>query len=131
VIEETQGIYRCEACNKTFQNSVPTYMIIAKITDFTDSIYVNFAREHGTAIMGMSAREYKEMRDCGDSETLNAFFDTLLFRPFNIMIKGKYEYYNNENRMRYFAVKVMPHIIPTENKALIKRLDMYKLMQSV
>lgn len=30
----------------------PTYMITAKISDFTESIYVNFAREHGTALMG-------------------------------------------------------------------------------
>ena len=30
----------------------PTYMITAKVSDFTDSIYVNFAREHGAALMG-------------------------------------------------------------------------------
>jgi hypothetical protein len=27
-------------------------MITAKVSDFTDSIYVNFAREHGAALMG-------------------------------------------------------------------------------
>lgn len=27
-------------------------MIQAKVSDFTDSIYVNFAREHGAALMG-------------------------------------------------------------------------------
>jgi len=27
-------------------------MIAAKVSDFTDSIYVNFAREHGAALMG-------------------------------------------------------------------------------
>jgi hypothetical protein len=30
-------------------------MITAKIADFTDNIFVNFAREHGTSIMGMNA----------------------------------------------------------------------------
>ena len=33
-------------------SSRPTYMIAAKVSDFTDSIYVNFAREHGAALMG-------------------------------------------------------------------------------
>lgn len=44
--------YRCESCNKNFMTARPTYMITAKISDFTDSIFVNFAREHGAALMG-------------------------------------------------------------------------------
>jgi hypothetical protein len=36
-------------------------MITAKVTDFTDSIFINFARENGTAIMGMNAKEFREM----------------------------------------------------------------------
>ena len=51
VVEEAQG-YRCEHCNKSFMSYRPTYMITAKVSDFTDSIYVNFAREHGSALMG-------------------------------------------------------------------------------
>lgn len=38
-------------------------MITAKISDFTESIYVNFAREHGTALMGMTAEEFKEFKE--------------------------------------------------------------------
>jgi len=50
VVEENQG-YRCDKCQKLFATSKPTYMITAKITDFTDSIYVTFAREHGETLM--------------------------------------------------------------------------------
>ena len=50
VVEENQG-YKCEYCQKSFVTFRPTYMITAKITDFTDSIYVNFAREHGATLM--------------------------------------------------------------------------------
>ena len=53
VVEEAQG-FRCEHCNKSFLSYRPTYMITAKVSDFTDSIYVNFAREHGAALMGKS-----------------------------------------------------------------------------
>ena len=51
VIPDHDG-YRCESCNKQFMTYRPTYMITAKISDFTDSIFVNFAREHGAALMG-------------------------------------------------------------------------------
>ena len=57
---------------------------------------------------------------------MNVFFDQLLFRHFNIMIKGKIEQYNGENRMRYFAIKVLPHNTSAENKALLRRLELYK-----
>ena len=81
--------------------------------------------------MGMSAKDFSELRDNADEESLNCFFDTLLFRQFNIMIRGKYEFYQGENRMRYFAIKVLPHSPQNENKALLKRLEMYKLMNSI
>lgn len=42
------------------------------------------------------------------------------------MVKGKYEYYNGEQRMKYFVVKVFPHNVQAENKALLKRLEMYE-----
>jgi len=35
----------------------------AKISDFTESIFVTFARDHGTTLMGMSAEEFKEFKE--------------------------------------------------------------------
>ena len=55
VTEEYNGRYRCESCSKSFNMCNPTFMIIAKITDFTDSLYVHFTRENGTVLMGKSA----------------------------------------------------------------------------
>jgi replication factor A1 len=52
VIEESVG-WRCENCDKTYGNCVPTYMLSAKIADLSDTIFVNFYRHEGTALMGM------------------------------------------------------------------------------
>ena len=125
---EDQGGYRCEHCNKSFATFKPTYMIMTKISDFTESIWVNFAREHGTALMGMTAEEFKDFKENNNEEVVQNHFDSLLFKSFNIMVKGKYESFNGENRMRYFAVKVYPHNVQAENKALLKRLEMYANM---
>ena len=105
-------------------------MITAKISDFTESIFVNFAREHGTALMGMKAEEFKEFRENNSEQDVQNFFDSLLFKRFNIMVKGQYEYFNGENRMRYFAVKVFPHNVQAENRALLRRLEMYSELKS-
>lgn len=42
------------------------------------------------------------------------------------MVKGKFEFYGGENRMRFFAIKVYPTQVSNENNALIKRLEVYK-----
>lgn len=42
---ECDGGYRCESCGKTNSDFNPTYMFSACISDFTESIYVNFARD--------------------------------------------------------------------------------------
>ena len=52
VSQESNNMFRCESCARNFSNSAPTYMVVARVTDFTDSIYVNFPKDCGTAIMG-------------------------------------------------------------------------------
>jgi hypothetical protein len=100
-------------------------MFSAQISDFSESIYVNFARDQGTSLMGMTAEAFKKFKEENDEATVQKHFDDLLFKSFNIMVRGKYEYFNGENRVRYFATKVFPHSIVSENKALLSRLDMY------
>jgi hypothetical protein len=46
------GKYRCEHCNRCYENAVPSYMLLCKIGDFSDSVYVNFYRHQAEAIMG-------------------------------------------------------------------------------
>ena len=62
VIEESVG-WRCENCNKTYPNCVPTYMLAAKISDVSDTLFVNFYRHEGTALMGLTADKLRELKD--------------------------------------------------------------------
>ena len=53
VIEsEHPGKYRCDTCNKLFDTCVPTYMLLARVADLSDSLYINFYRGQAEAIMG-------------------------------------------------------------------------------
>lgn len=69
-MEESVG-WRCENCNKTYPNCVPTYVLSAKISDVSDTQYVSFYRHEGTAIMGLSADKLKEIKDQGDIQVIN------------------------------------------------------------
>jgi len=49
---------------------MPTYMVTAKISDFTESIYINFAREHGASLIGMAAEKFKDFRETETEEEI-------------------------------------------------------------
>ena len=76
----------------------------------------------------MSAEAFRKFKDENDEATVQKHFDDLLFKQFNIMVRGKFEYYNGETKMRYFAVKVLPRNVQVENKALLNRLAIYDKM---
>jgi len=42
---------------------VPTYMMNAKISDLSGSIYIQFPRELGDSIIGMGAKEFREFKE--------------------------------------------------------------------
>ena len=65
VMEESTG-WRCENCNRTYNNCVPTYMLSAKISDLSDCFFVNFYSNTGTQLMGMTADKLKNLKDLGD-----------------------------------------------------------------
>ncbi len=58
-----------------------------------------------------------------------------MFRPLNITVKGRMETYLGEQRIRYFALKVIPSVGPTglrhvqdESRSLLDRLKIYENM---
>ena len=51
-VSNKEPSYLCEHCKKYFRTCDPTYMLMAKIADFTDSLVVMFARDNATPIMG-------------------------------------------------------------------------------
>ena len=76
----------------------------------------------------MTAEEFRDFKESETEERVQAYFDSLLFKTFNIMVKGKFEFFNGENRMRFFAVKVFPHNVQAESRALLKRLEIYRCL---
>lgn len=110
-------------------------MISAKVSDFTESLFVNFSQDNGEAIIGMPAEVYKSKEEQWTPEEKQDFFDQITFKQFNILIRGKMENYMGEQRTRYWALKVQPRtgnqgqrLLLNENKALLDRLGLYNDM---
>ena len=69
---ESRMKYRCESCNKCFDDAFPTYMLLARIADFSDSVFVNFYRQQAETIMrGVKADQVKSLRENFENDQLS------------------------------------------------------------
>ena len=62
MLENNAG-FRCENCNKIFPTANVTYTITALISDMSGSTFVSFLSENGDSIMGVSAVDFKQMKE--------------------------------------------------------------------
>ena len=125
---ENNGTYECANCSKTYDSCKPTFMARARVSDFTDSMYVTFAREHGDMLFGKTAQQFKELQESKSEEEVQAFIDTCLFSQWNLMVRCKYEIYNTEPSMKAFVIGMHPikqRNLSDENSSLLKRLQIY------
>lgn len=58
------GSYRCESCQRTYDQANPTYKFSFKFQDYSDSLYLSCLGEAcGEAIMGIACAELCEIED--------------------------------------------------------------------
>ena len=70
----------------------------------------------------MTADQFKVFKETKQDE-FEAFVDSLMFKEVNLMVRGKYQTYNGETKMKYFAVIVLPQRnIKSENDCLFSLL---------
>ena len=62
-------------------------MLLAKISDVSETLFVNFYRDEGTALMGLKAEKLRELKDQGDIQVINEVYQDRLYRQFGFLIK--------------------------------------------
>ena len=125
-VTQDQSGWKCENCDKYFEECVPTYMLLAKVSDLSDSCYVNFYREAGNTIMGISAEEYKNLKENEGEGAAKEHATSRLYKPYLFLLKAKQESFADEMRIKIQAQKVVEHSYAKENKFLLQRLEMYE-----
>ncbi|XP_063150887.1 replication protein A 70 kDa DNA-binding subunit isoform X2 [Candoia aspera] len=117
VIDEQNGLYRCEKCDREFPNFKYRMILSVNIADFQDNQWVTCFQESAEAILGQNTvylGELKEKNEHAFDEVLqNANFTSHEFR-----IRVKLETFNDESRLKATAVEVKP----VNHKEYSKRL---------
>ncbi|KAJ6657265.1 hypothetical protein lerEdw1_002632 [Lerista edwardsae] len=119
VIDEQNGLYRCEKCNREFPNFKYRMILSVNIADFHDNQWVTCFQEAAETLLGQNTTylgELKEKNEPAFDEVIQkANFNTYEFR-----IRIKLETFNDESRLKATAMDVKP----VNHKEYGKRLIM-------
>ena len=112
VFTDFNQMTRCENCNKVIEGEGEAiYMLTAKITDASESFFVNFYRTNAEPIMGgMTADEFNRLKPVDPKETdrLRDIVNQNLYKNQSILLKVRAEQHNeNEYRYKYVGTKVL------------------------
>lgn len=119
VLDQQNGMFRCEKCDKEFPNFKYRLILSANIADYGDNQWVTCFQESAEAILGQNAAYLGQLKDSNEGAFDEVFqqanFNTFIFRS-----RVKLETYNDESRIKATVMEVKP----VDHREYSKRLIM-------
>ncbi|KAF7663001.1 hypothetical protein LDENG_00220720 [Lucifuga dentata] len=107
VIDQQNGLYRCEKCNREFPNFKYRLLLSANIADFCDNQWVTCFQETAEVLLGQSAETLGQLRDT-DENAFDEVFQKANFTTHIFKNRVKLETYNDESRVKVMVMEVQP-----------------------
>uniref|UniRef100_A0A8I3WLE9 Replication protein A subunit n=1 Tax=Callithrix jacchus TaxID=9483 RepID=A0A8I3WLE9_CALJA len=93
VIDQQNGLYRCEKCDTEFPSFKYRMILSVNIADFQENQWVTCFQESAEAILGQSAAYLGELKDKNE-QAFEEVFQNANFRSFIFRVRVKVETYN-------------------------------------
>ncbi|XP_071850158.1 replication protein A 70 kDa DNA-binding subunit-like [Apostichopus japonicus] len=118
VIENGDGTFRCEKCNKDYTEFQHRLLLSCNVADLTDNQWITCFQETAEAILGKNANSLGALREQDDA-AFNQVFQDAVFSDFIFKMRIKMETYNDEARMKCTCMNVQKLDPPEYAKKLI------------
>ncbi|XP_076002199.1 replication protein A 70 kDa DNA-binding subunit [Genypterus blacodes] len=119
VVDQNNGMFRCEKCDKEFPNFKYRLILSANIADYGDNQWVTCFQESAEAILGQNAAYLGQLKDSNES-AFDEIFQQANFNTFIFRNRVKLETYNDESRIKATVMDVKP----VDHREYSKRLIM-------
>ncbi|MEQ2286680.1 60S acidic ribosomal protein P1, partial [Ameca splendens] len=93
VVDQQNGMFRCEKCDKEFPNFKYRLILSANIADYADNQWVTCFQESAEAILGQNAAYLGQLKDSNES-AFDEIFQQANFNTFIFRNRVKLETYN-------------------------------------
>lgn len=107
VIDQQNGLYRCEKCDSEFPNFKYRMILSVNIADFQENQWVTCFQESAEAILGQNTAYLGELKEKNE-QAFEEVFQNANFRSFTFRIRVKLETYNDESRIKATVMDVKP-----------------------
>lgn len=122
VIDLGNGDFKCEKCDKEYQDSNPRMILSVNVADWSNNIWVTLFDDEAQTLLGVNGREMKRLKE-EQSDDFNAIFDKLRFTQLQLKLRVKNENYNDEQRLKTSVAKLELLKLPEHNKRLLKEIN--------
>ncbi|NXG50552.1 RFA1 protein, partial [Psilopogon haemacephalus] len=107
VIDQQNGLYRCEKCDREFPNFKYRLMLLVTIADCLDYQWVTCFQDSAEFILGQNAAFLGELKEKNE-QAFEEVFQNANFNTYEFRIRVKLETYNDESRIKATAVDIKP-----------------------
>ncbi|ELU09821.1 hypothetical protein CAPTEDRAFT_172916 [Capitella teleta] len=122
VVDQANGYYRCEKCQKEFPNFKWRMILSANVADFSDNQWVTCFQESAENVLGISADELGKLRSENEA-AFDKVFDESVFKSYVMTLRAKMETYNEETRLKVICLKATPVVAEDYHKKLISEIE--------
>ncbi|KAG0440048.1 Replication protein A 70 kDa DNA-binding subunit [Dictyocoela muelleri] len=113
------GSYRCERCNKTYDECNSRFLVRASIGDQSGQIWVTLFNETAQKLFEKSA---EEMKIISQEESISEILKQYTFKEYLFKLRRREEIYNDEARARFSVLDIFPLDHKSESLRLLKEI---------
>jgi len=128
VVDQNDGQYRCEKCNKSSEDYKWRFVMSANIADYTDSSWITCFQESSELMLGIKADELGALKN-DNSTKFDEYFSESVFREFNFKLRIKMENYNDESRVKVGVTSAEPVNYVTNGRLLLQKIKAFAKSQ--
>ncbi|XP_070685180.1 replication protein A 70 kDa DNA-binding subunit [Pempheris klunzingeri] len=121
VIDQQNGMYRCEKCDKEFPNFQYRLILSANIADYGDNQWVTCFQDSAETILGQNAAYLGQLKDSNEA-AFDEVFQQANFNTFVFRSRVKLETYNDESRIKVTLMDARPVDHKDYSKTLIMNI---------
>lgn len=122
VVDQGNGMYRCEKCSKEFPSYKWRMILSANLADHTGNQWVTCFQDSAECILGTKADELGQLKETDDAR-YNQVFDEANFKTYIFKLRAKVETYNDESRLKTVCMNANPIDWVDDSKRLIEEIN--------